>query len=559
MLAKALGKMKLRQPGTYTGQLLETTTPGRQYEEFNIHTPPDITPNTRIVAVCGIKPVEAGPSDDGWFLTDFFAFHHLLSGLTKHQIWLHCLDLHELVQQHRTYLHGSPWKTRKVVMDHKIINGAKDLANAGSAGALRLKFLQALRTQCQEAAEAGDPVLVLMFGRGDRNNGGVQLGTQDFKQQQLDKEVAGLDVSVTILSTACYSGGWSCNMTLDKETATLGKRACGSVFTSAFVDSLTRVNEQRTLVDGDSDEELTTKQEKTYADFCETVAKTLMMDYDRQGFEHNMTFSAEGDAWGTCWRERTGFPLADFQARWDLLEDHAADPHLHPGSVLGKGKISGLYGGAVQAMVNQVSHLGQQYLKSYQGRETTGDDGPLGNLINRIQLGEETDVEKMEYCLRCIRYRMEQMATADRYLKMMAVPLPLGQECHDYDTRRVVERVGRGRYNETIKLIFERPVLFPSPMSDMPSLNQGRPFYKGHDYLVAAFYLAKMTKTDTVSRLDQLVQSVQEVFVEEEEMYKQEPELKSKRQKLFHAFGINLGSTSPWKCRSRGQSLSGSA
>ncbi|KAL8880341.1 MAG: hypothetical protein Q9198_002230 [Flavoplaca austrocitrina] len=623
MLSKALGKMKLRQPETYGGKLLDTTTPGREYDEFNLHTPPDVTNNTRVVAICGIKQAEADPTDDGWFLSDFFAFHHLLTGLTKNQVWLHCLDLKQLVAKYRPYLHGSPFRTRKVVMDNDIIDRANDLVQVSTPGGLKLRFEQTLRKQCQEASKAGnESVLVLMFGHGDKYNGGIHLGTQSFKQQQFAKTFAGLDVPVTILSTACYSGGWSCNKTFDKKdpnhqfnsttmmaagevahsyswnyTTTLGKRACGSVFASAFVESMTRVNNEIKLIDEESDHELTPEQEKTYAEFCETLHKTLLMDYDRLGFEHDITFSAQDDAWNMCWRERTGIPLEKFKDRWEQLQDHVPDPYLHQGdpfnkdphitpeqeaeyiklkkedagrnmyeakrgttnatggSVLGKRKTSGMYGGTVQGLINQVCYLGGQYLESYPGRTITGDDGALWNRINRIQLGEETNQDVIEYCLRCIQYRMEQMTAADRYLKMMAVPAPLNQECHEFDTKYIETKVGRDFYHEMTRLIFDRQVLFPLPLGNTPSSNQGRPFYKGHDYLVAAFYHAKMTKEAVVKKLDELVVSINQVFKEEEAMYKEEPELKSKRQKLFHAFGINLGSTSPWKRRSRGQSL----
>ncbi|KAL8847472.1 MAG: hypothetical protein Q9221_007498 [Calogaya cf. arnoldii] len=629
MLAKAIGKMKLRQPETYGGKLLDSTKTGRQYDEFNTHTPPDITSNTRIVAVCGIRQDQAAPSDDGWFLSDFFAFHHLFTGLTTNQVWMHCLNLRQLVQQHKPYLHGSPYKPRKIVMDDTIIKHAKDLVHSGTAGGLRLMFKQTMRKECEKAAQAGnESVLVLMFGHGDLKNGGIELGNQWFKQQQLSETFAGLDVPVTILSTACYSGGWSCNKIFDKKTgdlksqfnkstimaagnnaeshswnftATLGRRACGSVFASVFVEAMTRVNNRISLRESaeESNQVATQEQESTYADFCETVTKTLLMDYDRLGFEHDVTFSAENDAWNMCWRERTGIPLGQFRERWDQLEDHDPDPYLHPGdpynkdphvtseqaadynklkkedagknvyggkkgshtaqgssslgAASGKRKISGLYGGTVQALINQVSYLGGQYLNSYRGFTNTGNDGALYNLINRIQLGEEKDQEAVEYCLRCIQYRMEHMATADRYLQMMAVPAPLGQACHEFDSK--VFRRSSAWDREVVDLIFDREVLFPAPLNNMPALNQGRPFYKGVDYLDAAFFYAKIPRATIIEKLDNLAASVNEVFEEEEERFKQVPELKSKRQKLYHAFRINPGSVSPWKRRSRGQSL----
>ncbi|KAL8981669.1 MAG: hypothetical protein Q9205_003613 [Flavoplaca limonia] len=636
MMSKAIGKMKLRTPETYGGALLESTTTGRQYDEFNIHTPPDITQKTRVVAVCGLVQEDASPADDGWFLSDFFAFHHLFSGLTKHQTWIHCLDLHQLVTSFRPYLHGSPFKTRKVVMDHDIISKAQDIVQCNSAGGLKLMFKKALRKEVQEAAKAGDEsVLVFIFGHGREKHFGVQLGTQWLKHQEFQNELVH-DVPTTILSTACFSGGWSCNKTFDKKTnelkhqfnkttmmaagreatshswsitATLGRRFCGSVFASALVESLTRVNDQVQLRDiPDNDEvEITPEQERTYAAFCETVTETLLKDVDRLGFEHEITFSAENDAWNMCWRERTGFPLASFKKRWDTLADHPADPHLHPGdplnkdphvtseqaaaylrleqedggihmysgkkgmtggslakggttvgsSVLGKRKTSGMYGGTLQALINQVSCLGRQYLDSYNVPQNTGNDGSLWNRINRIHLGELTDRETVENVLRCIQYRMEQMTTADRYLAIMGVPPPMDQDCHEFDTKSFKRDIDSGRYREMIDLIFERELLFPPPMNDSgnPALNQGLPFYKGHHYVIAAFYYAKMSKSAVIEKLDLLEASVKEVIEEEVAKYKQVPEIKSKRHKLFHVFGLDLGSISPLKRRSRGQSL----
>ncbi len=636
MMSKALGKMKLRTPETYGGALHESTTTGRQYEEFNLHTPPDITKKTRVVAVCGIVQGEASPADDGWFLSDFFAFHHLFSGLTQHQTWMHCLDLHQLVTSFRPYLHGSPFKTRKVVMDHDVISKAKDIVQCKSAGGLSLMFKRAFRQEIQEAAKAGDEsVLVFMFGHGKKEHFGIRLGNQWFKQKEFQNEIV-QNVPVTILSTACFSGGWSCNKLFDKKsnelkhqfnkttmmaagpekrshswsiTATLGRRFCGSVFASALVESLTRVNDQLQLRDipDNDDVELTPEQERTYAAFCEIVTETLLKDVDRLGFEHEITFSAENDAWNMCWRERTGFPLARFKQRWDTLADHPADPHLHPGdpcnkdphvtseqaaeylrlkqedggvhmysgnkgrtggsptksstnigsSVLGKRKTSGIYGGTLQALINQVSYLGRQYLDSYKVPQNTGNDGPLWNSINRIELGELTDRESVEKALRCIQYRMEQMATADRYLAMMGVPLPLDQECHEFDTRSFMREIERDRYREMIDLIFDRELLFPEPLNDSenPALNQGWPFYKGHEYVIAAFFYAKMSKSAVIEKLDMLQASVKEVIEEEVAKFKQVPEIKWKRQKLFRVFGLDLGSISPQKRRSRGQSL----
>lgn len=130
-------------------------TPPMQYTQFTTHTPPDITSNTRIVAVCGTFQKKAMPKVDGWFLSDFFAFYTIFRGMTQHQTWMHCLDIEDLLKVHGPYLHGSPFKTRKVVLDTEIVKKAK--APGGSLhylqhGALKLAFQKKLVSECQAAA-----------------------------------------------------------------------------------------------------------------------------------------------------------------------------------------------------------------------------------------------------------------------------------------------------------------------------------------------------------------------------------------------------------------------
>ena len=54
---------------------------------FVSHSLPDIQENTPIVAVCG--PTDdmdfASPEKDGWFFSDYFAFHTLLRGMGSSQ------------------------------------------------------------------------------------------------------------------------------------------------------------------------------------------------------------------------------------------------------------------------------------------------------------------------------------------------------------------------------------------------------------------------------------------------------------------------------------------
>jgi len=61
-------------------------------QEFVSRCPPDLQPNTRIIAVCGVSDTKgcADPFVDGWFLSDFYLFHYLLRPSGKWLVFL-CL------------------------------------------------------------------------------------------------------------------------------------------------------------------------------------------------------------------------------------------------------------------------------------------------------------------------------------------------------------------------------------------------------------------------------------------------------------------------------------
>ena len=48
---------------------------------FLTSCPPDVPPRSRIIAVCGVTDWNnlASPQEDGWLLSDFYLFYHLLS------------------------------------------------------------------------------------------------------------------------------------------------------------------------------------------------------------------------------------------------------------------------------------------------------------------------------------------------------------------------------------------------------------------------------------------------------------------------------------------------
>ena len=65
----------------------------------------------------------------------------------------------------------------------------------------------------------------------------------------------------------------------------------------------------------------------------------------------------------------------------------------------------------------------------------------------------------------------------------------------EYSTKNIDE-VGDDKHSVISRLIFNREILLPKPFGC-----RDRPFYNGHDYLVAAFHYADLPNTTVVETL----------------------------------------------------------
>ncbi|KAL8941742.1 MAG: hypothetical protein Q9216_002070 [Gyalolechia sp. 2 TL-2023] len=604
----------------FEGQLHDPIRDGKIFESFNIHTPPDIKPTTRVVGVLGVHPEQLAARKDEWFLSDFFAFWHLFEGMTITQTWYHCLNLPALVKANQRYLHGNPYKNRKVVLDEKLLKKAQHESKHPvvmiKPQDLLSKFKATVKDECEAAAAAGENVLILMFGHGDEKNYGIHFGSlqsaSTFSTKSLRDMTQGLNVPITVVTSQCYGGGWACTPDLNLTTRTAaGKekesiswrfsgsigRACGSMFATTIINQLTQNPETgRQLItggdDADNDEEMTDDQYATWQEFCQTTYTCLLEDVDHLGFTHELAFSARDDAWELCWSDRSGIPLQNYQDRWNDLPDWPADETSHPGdpfnrdprvteeqkaeyrqlfaqhklneaqdkgkgktkaitapmealgSLLGKRKSSALYGGTLDGLIGTVKVLGADYLRSYPGNNETGNSGALHYDIQMIIDDQQKNEEIVEQTLRIIQFRMEQQAAADRYVRLLDLPLPAdGKICCEFDTAEVPRKVPFEKYRGILEMIWEGDVLFPHPAD-----GQGWNFDKGPRYLVAAFHTAALDRNTIGTMLNALRRSIEMGSKLNRQLIKRSETVQGKRQKLFHSFRV--GVISPKKRRS---------
>ena len=214
---------------------------------------PNVTPHTRIISVLGVdepsyKSNIASPAlGDGWMVSDFYLWMHVLDGLGKSQEWITSMTPEYLVEKYGRqdefakhqvdednpsikklvqtkwssgFIHGDPFETRKVVLDDSLLLQAQEKVTIGPKGHdLRNYFLQRLESTMLGASESGDRILIMIFSHGDYDSpGGLYLGIDEMSDYEEDwllkpSHMVSVfsnfpEVRITIYMTSCFSGHW---------------------------------------------------------------------------------------------------------------------------------------------------------------------------------------------------------------------------------------------------------------------------------------------------------------------------------------------------------------
>ncbi len=505
--------------------------------EFSSLTPPDVQNDTRIIAVVGIdNEDDAAPDNDGWFISDFYLFNHLLAGLGHSQKWFTCLNPSDLVQKYTEYVHGNPLESRRVVLDSSII--PHDIEIVGPEHVCD-RFLQYVRQESDAARISATPLLIFIFGHGDEHTKGVCIGTKPPKKSfrwlkhSEFRDAIGEGVSVCTVMTSRYSGGWSTNPDLNttilpaagsdvqSEAWTASNsigRACGSIYATILRDTLC-IMEEENYKDP--------SKMRSYKDLTATIEDTMLSSVDRLWDTHEIQFSAQDDRWGMEWRKGTGFPLAGFEQRWSNLRaipplignpDFNRDPinrptrsqinawcAAHPtvqgdGSHVGLGRatLRGRFGGSIRSYSRFLTGLARCYMATKPGRDTLAPNVPLHNLAKRCMRGEALDIGDLGSLHAGIEYRMSLMRTATLFLIGIGVE---AEKCHRWDKDEWLQtNQGRREQYQDIVTQLHKHHLYPEP-----TRAQSHAFHKPTHYWAAMLSELDLSPAVLTSKIEQMV------------------------------------------------------
>jgi hypothetical protein len=292
----------------------------------------------------------------------FYAFNYLLKGQGQEQKWLTAADPEKLVRKYGSYLHGNPYEECKACLDREMLDRNQLAAvTVVSPSDMIHRFLSEAKRASELAKRTQAPLLLLIFCHGipnyhfylDDGNRSKGLGVLNLKG------VLEPGAHITLVTTACFTGGWATTSDLNGTTMTaaggshgLDKslsnvwnssesigRTCGSIFASTMFQTLSSVTspllDPRQSSQSSDDETLhpdepTDQQTLTYNSLCRSVLDTCQNKVTRFSSNQCFAFSAQDDAWEYSWSGRTGIPLAYFQDRWNALKIH---PYTRPEDV----------------------------------------------------------------------------------------------------------------------------------------------------------------------------------------------------------------------------------
>ncbi|KAN0079186.1 hypothetical protein V8E54_004400 [Elaphomyces granulatus] len=502
--------------------------------EFISHTIPDIQRDTFILGVCGVPEEISSPLDDGWFIADFYAFNYLLHGLGVSQKWLACSAPRTIIEKHGEYLHGNPYMHRKVVLSYPLLNSNRlSEVTVVSPENILDEFLSSLKTICDTAREKKAPVLVFVFGHGQRFTHSVSIGSLLLSMSAFDSAI-GAGVDVTLVNTACFSGGWSVNPQLnvtslvaagpDQESESWAAsksigRCCGSIYATALIKALSDVASPLAMTDevtGISGSLQPTKPSRLQAETFNEFAKT--------GFVHDIRFNAQDDDWENSWMGRTGIPLVDFEKRWSSLESRASSPAssvnrdpsalnllltdpVNSEPILG-GKLGSLFGGTARSQRRHVCALVKSLLETCPGTWTRGYGPLVRGRLSRYLGDNDQEGETASIFFLC-EYRFSLIRYADILVESLSLPHPGGVCCSEFfyqEWMHAAQRLDLDVHSLNTKIV---DLLDCNQVFLPPTPEQGPPFYDPIYYVAASLIEGHRTMEDTISKVVQMGNSKQ--------------------------------------------------
>jgi hypothetical protein len=571
---------------------------------FPIHTVPDIKKDSIIVGLCGAPSIEVAVEEDGWFLSDFYAFNYLLHPVSASQNWLTSVNPTKYLktQGSNKLLHGNPYETRKVVLSQDLMkSGELTPPKIFGPEVLLSKFLDCVAFSANEARQKKLPLVVFILAHGNTEHK-ILIGEDSDTPLWLDvrefRDKVGDDVDLTIICTSCYGGGWlvfpsltaTAMFAADTENESSSwplsetlSRACGSVFASTLIHTLAQeASPLLEPVPNTGTKSLEPKKDdpkaETFHAFAQSIMEVLMHRMDRMWEHHYFTFTAQDDQWESSWTGRSGIPLTDFGARWALLEDFAPTMKRNEDGVLIKetpknrnprislnpeipdvmegrtgaiGLRYGAFGGYPSSQAAYVKFCAKSLLPTCPGIVESGFGGQYIGKIRRFINKPNKDItsEESMKMFKWILWREDQLTWADNIVAHLRLPMPDGKKVRNWD------KLEWGYRNRNLREKTALPWTLLNEAKIFPQTDpEAFPYtYRPQDYVQAALALGCKSKEEMEEKVRAMAKLRDDIVKADEILGKtmRIEDVRNQATPFFTNIGRRLRDLSPLRKRRR--------
>ncbi len=465
-----------------------------------------------------------------------------------------CESPNRLVKRYGAYAHGEATGDHRIVLDKTLLQQVNKFSNLRvfPSATLLEDFLLTLALELKIAAQNSQPVLLLVFGHGDPDTYGIAVGGSGapdkaprLQNRHVIRAVGGLDVSLSLMLTSCYSGGWVYQPQLNITALiaagpgaesqgwglSIGGRCHGSVWATAIKESFVKMESERAIQYNPypvGEEDASDYESSIFAELAQVIHDTLLHEVDvGLGHTHAIRFAAQDDRWSQEWRQRSGISLSRFKERWDMLKRLAPQQGIVRGARPAGGieaiasmsldpPIKGSYGlhpkfNKAQAIM-VIRDLAHTYLSSFPGLRITGADKETLVTSQRIMAGEVIQAWQLDRLQQALTFRLKVMKLATEYKNMLGLDF---DDCYMFDLEEWEARAGttatsKGKAPEapgqpwntyqTFRSKVFQAGLFPRPIPE-----QGWDFDKTWGYLAVAFMEAGFDAQTVSNALAKLV------------------------------------------------------
>ncbi|KAE8154254.1 hypothetical protein BDV25DRAFT_172643 [Aspergillus avenaceus] len=333
--------------------------------------PPDIQPNSRIIALCGANDWHDNASPRRM---DTFP--------SSNQLWLTCLDPKILVRS----------SDRRVVLDEVSLDRIEVSKNICVIPLKDLleRFLATISSETQIAVRENQPILVIVFGHGKESNFGVAIGAH---------------VRITISPTRMLSiSGMAAVNDNETNRAWTYSQSCGRAASSVYATVVFNA-----LVNMSKMSSLNKEQDPFYS-------------------AHGISFSAQDDKWHLEWRTRSGLSLLEYEKKWKELREVSSIQFLEePCESTGALGFTGSIG---RGYHNVVKAKARAYMDSFPSPDNIAAHNNHWQLRQLLR-GEKYPEEILSDLNDTLDYSLSAMTLASQYVSLLDIQF---SECHMFDT-----------------------------------------------------------------------------------------------------------------------------